>query len=106
MDILVINQPKSMDDFNRFNVRNSVGFIVSSSFCISTILYSKYNAESFTEYTESFHDFVTNDAAFGFTLILIYKMEEIFKFIKNVEEFIRERKFLNFSDVDNDYSDQ
>lgn len=88
--------PMQPDANNVFNLK--ILFILISLIlaCISTTAFFLFEAQSITEYIETFYAALTTLSCAGCLLINRYKVEKLFLLKQNVEELIEKSECLHF----------
>lgn len=87
-------QPRSTGGhFNRAISRTSLILILNILSCISTAVFSLYEASDFSELSDSFFTFSTMAASTSLLIIVILFANSILKLIVNFERYIHSRKF-------------
>lgn len=84
-------------DANRvFNLKIAFTLFSLTSACISTTAFFLFEAQSITEYIETFYAAITTLSCVGCLLVNRYKVENLFLLKQNVEELIEKSECLHF----------
>lgn len=88
--------PLQPDANNFFNLKIVVILVSLTSAFISTSAFFLFNAESITEYIETFYAAITTLCCVGCVLINRCKVQILFHLKQDVEELIEKSECLNF----------
>lgn len=93
--IVGIIPPRSAEK-HPFNGKNLLVLITFSALVVSENIFFFCYAENFQEYTDSFYVLFTADTAWLNYAAIVWEMGNIFKFIKSLENTIKEREENQF----------
>lgn len=90
---------QSDPNFNSINWKNLLVLCVVSQLGISSIAYCLFKAKTIGECADAFYVFMSGIALVAVTAILIQKIDDIYKLIKNCEEFILKSMYKQSENV-------
>lgn len=75
-----------------FNMRNSIVLLLLGTYVAGTAMYLIYGATNLKEYTDCIYLFASSISAMVNFVFISWKMEEIFRFLKNLEDIVNTSK--------------
>lgn len=77
----------------RFNVRNVVALLFTFTMCISSFAFLLFEVDNSHDFGASFYAAITEFAVIVSFLSIVFKMQNIFKIMDQIEEIIQKSKF-------------
>lgn len=87
-----IKLPQMKQNRHKFNAVNWSFVICATEFAMTLLGFLAYDASSMAEYSANFYTLICIINAIFDYLILVWKLEDVLKYIDNCEKFIEESK--------------